>query len=210
MPRLRMRRGQAFTLVELLAVMAVMGIMLVLVAPAMNQILRGSNMTQSGQFVSDQLTLARQTAMTTGRTVQVRFYLLPVSSPGSATNYAAVQCFRMEENGTPTALTKMQSLLNRIIFASDATHSTILANTAPTVTGSSTLPAYGNQICPYVGFQYLRDGSTDLDPSQVATNGGWFVTLVDANKPIPAGGLPTNYYSVRVEPLTGHIRAFRP
>ena len=218
----------AFTLVEMLAVMAIMVIMLVLVVPVAGKLLRGSNLMQSGELVSDQLALARQSAIASNRTVQVRFYQLPIPSATGATNFCAMQTFRIEQSSQPasssssgspapivqvTPLTKLQALHTNVMFADDATHSTLLvppSTAVLSVNGTTKLPAYGNQSCPYVGFQYLPDGSTDLDPTVNSSNGGWFITLVNTDTAVPSVGRPTNFYALRVDPINGRVVAFRP
>lgn len=214
---MKVRRSSAFTLVEMLAVMGVIIVMLAVVVPAIGHALRGSNLTQSGEIVGDQLVLARQTATTSNRTVQVRFYQLPISSVNNGTgentkNYGAMQILRMEENGVATPITKIEALRQGVIFAPSSKHSTLI--TPPSgllsVSGKDKLPAYGNQDCAYVGFQFLPNGSTDLDPTVAASVGGWYLTLVEANLPVPADKAPTNFYTLRVEPLDGSVRLFRP
>jgi uncharacterized protein (TIGR02596 family) len=214
----------AFTLVEMLAVVGVISVILVLAVPAADQVLGGSNLTQSGQLVNDQLTLARQAAISSNRRVQVRFYQLPVASAGNSISFCAMQVFRVDDpinqgsaGTTPaalriTALTKLQTLHTGVIFANDGTHSTLLVPSGSavlSVTGSTNIPAYRNQLCPYVGFQYLPDGSTDLDPTANATQGGWFITLVPANRVIPSGQ-PANFCTLRVDPIGGRVQSFRP
>ncbi len=211
----RRRSGSihAFTLVELLVVIAVVGVLLALIVPAANQMMRGSNLTQSVELASDQLVLARQAAITSNRRVQVRFYQLPVACVNGANSFCAMQTFRIEETGHITALTKLQPLRANVMFASDAAYSTILhppGSAASTVTGTDQLPAYGNRSCSYVGFQYLPDGSTDLDPTVAATAGGWFITLVESNRAIPAGQPPANFGTLCVDPVSGHVRQLRP
>ncbi len=209
----RCRRG-AFTLVEMLVVMGIMVVLLALLAPAATTILSSSNLTQSGNKVSDQFVLARQMAIASNRRVQVRFYNLPVATVNGTTSYCAMQIFKVEENGTTTPLNKLQRLNNGIIFVTDSGNtvsprSTLLGTTV-SLNGTTTLAAYGNQACPYVGFQFLPDGSTDLDPTANSAAGGWLLTMVEGNKLVPATGPPVNFCTVRVDPINGRVQTFRP
>ena len=206
-------REDAFTLVEMLVVMAVIAVLIALVAPVTNGLLRGNLLTQSGETVADQIIAARQAALTNSRTVQVRFYKLPQNGAGAATNYTGVETVLLEENGQTRQVSKIEQLRNGIMFAADGTHSTLLVppgGALTTVSGTETLAGFGKQQCAYVGFQILPNGSTDLDPTAAADYGGWFVTLIDANKPVPASGTPNDYYTLRVEALDGHVQTFRP
>jgi uncharacterized protein (TIGR02596 family) len=195
---------------ELLAVVAIMGIVFAFVVPSVAPMLSGSNLTQSGDMVSGQLTFARQSAIASNRRVQVRFYNLPIAT--GTNSYSAVQIFRVEDSGSTTALTKLQVLRPNVVFAADTAHSTLLvppAGTVPSVSGTDRLAAYANKPCGYIGFQYLPDGSTDLNPTAAVSAGGWFVTLVPTNKPVP-NGQPPNFCSFQVDPINGWVQAFRP
>ena len=64
----------AFTLVEMLVVMAIIILLTALVAPSMSGIMRGSQLSQGGQMLQDQLALLRQQALSKDRKVEVRLY----------------------------------------------------------------------------------------------------------------------------------------
>lgn len=218
---MKLRRAGGFTLVELLVVMGIMVLLIAIVGPTAIQMLRGTNITQSGEMVSDQFVLARQTALTKNRPVEVRFYEVPIASADKSKNFAAMQSFRIEENGVATPVTKLQLLRDRIVFATDAEgtgddqlHSTLInppQNASLRIKGTEKLPVFPNEAeCKYVGFQFLPNGSADLDPTGASEAGGWFVTLVEANLKMPSNGRPKNFYTLRIEPLSGRVRFFRP
>ena len=56
-------RFSGFTLSELLVVLVIIGIIIGFTAPAFNSALHGSQLTQGAQMLSDQLVVARQTAL---------------------------------------------------------------------------------------------------------------------------------------------------
>ena len=206
---------------ELLVVLAIISVMLGLVVPAANTMLRGSQMTQGSQMVNDQLELARQTALSTNRTVEVRFYqFADPQTPGETTGspstgkYRALQLFEIQESGSAVALGKVQIVPPSIIIDSGATLSSIIGSgsaspAVPTLSGTQTvpIPRVGTQYNS-VAFRFLPDGSTNLSPT---SGNQWFVTLHnltdgDPVKPVP----PPNYYTVQVDATNGHIKNFRP
>ncbi len=63
----------AFTLIEMLVVVALMLIFLSLAVPAVSSVLAGVNLGRGGQQIADQIMLGRQNALTRNCSVEVRF-----------------------------------------------------------------------------------------------------------------------------------------
>src|SRR5688572_11545085 len=65
---------QGVTVVELLVVIGIIVILATLSAPAVNRVMRASQLTYAGSLLSDHLALARQTALSKNHNVEFRFY----------------------------------------------------------------------------------------------------------------------------------------
>ena len=211
-----MNLRSAFSLVELLVVMAIIGLLATFLAPAVSPILRGSRLTQAGDQVVAVLSLARQTALTTSHSVEVRFYQygdpeVPGESASSPTTgkYRAIQAFEYKDDGTATPVGKMAKLPLSIIIDAGATLSTLLKSTqAKTWTAADkqpTLPIVGASYnC--CAFRFLADGSTNLS----TTGTLWFLTLhnlIDGDiMPSP----PSNYTTIKIDPMNGSLKTYRP
>ena len=144
------RRG-AFTLVELIAVMAIIVILVGIVVPPVVSSLGGSQLTQATQQVMGQLASARQTALSKNRPVEIRLYKY-IDSGAATAQYRAYQTFVFNEDGTYTPADRVQKLPPSIIINSTSSltsfvgaadqnagdPSNSLAETAPTA--SNTLP----------------------------------------------------------------------
>ena len=147
-------RPQAFTLIEMIAVMAIAVILITLLVPATTQILGGSDLTQTNQLLTNQLALARQQALTQNHPVEVRFYQFAdtgagesVTSP-STWKYRAVQSFVISEAGTATPLGKLSRFPNTIIIDKGATLSTLLGNAQASASSSGAITAPARTSSP--------------------------------------------------------------
>jgi len=207
------RQHQAFTLVEMIAVVAIMAIMIALAVPAFVNILRASNLTNSSALLVDQLTAARQTALSRNRVVEVRFYKLPGELKGSATAFRAFRIFMYDEKvQNASAITATLKLSDGVILLEDQGFSTVLNKTSNSRTlspATDTLPGITGPIT-YQAFRFRSSGGTDLDPGGAPGPDKWFLTLKAETDP-SAGALPAhNFITAMIEPVSGRIRTFRP
>ena len=213
-------RPRAFSLVELLTVIAIISILAALSVTAFNQISRASKLAAAGQSLVDNLNLARQTAITRNRRVEVRIYQFPSSSSSSDNACRAIRLFLVQPAGDLLPLTKLIRFQEPVVLSdsgtnlpnSTSTTSTILApidisKNAPTdaTNNAAKWPVPGVATYQYVSFNFLPDGGTDLDPGK-----SWLATLMLANDPPIANSLPANYLTVRIDPVIGKITVFRP
>ncbi len=218
-PLLHPHRPDAFSLVELLVVMAIISVLMFLAIPAITGTVRGSQLTTAGNNLIEQLNLARQTAMTRNCEVEFRFYKVPdsgatVSSP--PTTYRIYQSYSLDENGQQTnAITKPIFLPDGVTISSTSTYSSLLpaspSNPPYSVSGTAagtSLGLYGPSSYNYMDFHFRANGSTDLNPNSSST---WFISLINEHdSSVGPTGLPNNFFTVQVDALSGHARSFRP
>ena len=216
-PRVRLggsRGGAAFTLTELLVVVAIIVVMTSLMGPTLNSALRGTALTQGADKVIGVLSMARQTAITKGQTVEVRFYsYVDRETPGDTGQYHALQAFSIDDAGNAVPLLKSQALPQTVVMATNSfganPSSTLLSLANPTAPSQVAIPRVKNSYtCS--SFRFYRSGSTDLLLRGADTN--WCVTVVNAADLLGAGAstLPKNYTTVVIDPYNGSLRTFRP
>ncbi len=232
---MKIPRSRAFTLIELVVVIAVIAIIASFTVPAVLTMLKGSSMTQASQLLVDQLALARQQALSKNTTVEVRFYRYgdPEIPGESAANpesgkFRAMQVFQVLPSGAAIPIGKVQQLPTSVIFSANLddpkqSFSSLFITeklvTQDKVSNDKTMPELPRGIkknYEFVAFRFQPDGSTDLAPtgSSASGVGVWFVTLHGiAEKPLKEGGNlrpPPNFFTVQIDPVNGTTRVYRP
>ena len=224
--------SQAFTLVEMLAVMTIVIILLAFIVPPAASILKGNELTQGSQNVSNQLGLARQQALTQNHPVEVRFYQYadPNVSSESVGNtatwkYRAIQSFVISERGVPTPLGKVERLPTTVIIDSGPTLSSLIGSAVTSGSGNGTttsggtagpvittapqtysIPAAGTNYNA-AAFRFYPDGSTNLSVGGVTA---WFFTMHHFQYGDPLPTPPPNFVTVQIDSSNGNLREFRP
>lgn len=201
---------QAFSLLELLIVMAILALLAVLTLPALSSSLQGIKITQGTQILIDQITLARQQALSKNRAVETRIYSFKdPSSPGSQKSYRAVQNFEIQDDGTAKPLEKMVRLPSGVILDSGSSLSPLLSSSR----AKQWLPTDPQISLPGISTDYdtrvivfRPNGYTDLP----AGGQSWFLTLHSENEGDSLSALPKNFSTVQIDPWTGRTSIFRP
>ena len=176
-------RNAAFSLIELLAVMAVIGMLATLSLVAMNGIREGRDLNQASSLVLDQLSLARQSALS--KNARVRWLI--ISAPDSRNGDPAAFRRTQLELFSPAARA-WQPLGRAITFPTailaDPKNSTnILTNSAAGATNAVT---------------FLANGRPDLNPNNVFS-----LTLSGARN-------TNNFITIQLDPVSGRCRTFQP
>jgi uncharacterized protein (TIGR02596 family) len=201
MKRLASRKSQAFSLVEMLAVIAIIGVLAALIVPAVKGLMTASQLAQGTDFVMGQLKYAKQVALSENKVIEVRFYKYS-DMPGTAANMRALQLWRNNPDGTRTPLDRMYRLPGHVIVSSIPEFTTVGADLSPTPSETLTQLPSGYQ---FKAFQFRPDGSTTL------AAGSNFLTLVNENDVVKKPTqIPSNFSTIQIEVLTGAVSLFRP
>jgi len=204
----RRRRVRAFTLAELLTVIAILIFLFAFLTPAIGPLLNSSSINTAGSMVVDEFNLARQVALARNRNVEVRFYRLE-SESGDDRQFRAFRSFLTDGDDPAKAepLSKVRYLPRAVIFAPQTNFSPLLNGGSPgLITGQEALPQ-ATSATPYVGFLFRSSGGTSLSPPDEL----WYVTLHGETAPKTAAtGLPSNYFTIQVDPVTGRVRSYHP
>ncbi len=232
-------KNRAFSLLELIVVIMIIGIIAAFTLPAASTILRGSQLSQASQIVTDQFSLARQTALAKNRSVEVRLIkFTDPEVPSDSGAYRAIQTLVVLQPGSDFPVDpakpgqeilvpngKAELLAQSVVMDDDVLSSLIKdASAIPnipakvaTASGNDPkLPRKVNQNYSYAAFRFLPDGSTNLPPTSamVGANGTWCVTVLNMNDEdrikVDPAKKPANFFTLQVDPVTGKIKGYRP
>ncbi len=209
------RTGPAgFSLVELLAVIAIIALLAVLVTPAINSISSGTSLTVSAATVTDTLNLARQTALSKNRPVEVRFLKVPAVNRTVADGagnfvYRAIALYQISD-ADPMELSRIIYLQPNIQLADSDTFGTLIKYLPVSTMPVRAIDPSGTTFS-YSYFQFRPDGSTNLSPQAPTASGdAWHMMIYSANSPPQGSTPPKNYITLQLDPLTGRTRTFQP
>ena len=209
------RVRSAFTLVELLVVVAIIIVLVTLIVPPITSLMGSYALTSSSRDMVGQLVLGRQTALAKGTPVQVRVYELPAynaSLTATPSVYRGIECFvegpAVVNSGSTTVpltpVTKPIIFNNLVTVLNDATRSTLLTLT-PTAAVSTdpSLPGYKLNY-QYINFHFKPGSQTDL------TTAANTLALVLQNAPLTANGFPSNFFLLKINAFNGTMQSYQP
>jgi uncharacterized protein (TIGR02596 family) len=205
-------RRRAFTLLELLVVMAVAGILLSLVLPVFQSMGDAAKIKQAASCVVDQIDAARQWAEVNGATVQVRLLMAPGQS-----NYTGIQIWSGDEK---LILDKPVGLPEGVAIVADPSLSPMLdrmcTGEMPGTESSHSESRWAGGR--FAAFRVRPSGAIELAPPSSSTPRSrvyssnprselYFTVAPDR----PTGGeVPANYATIQLNPDTAHPLLYRP
>ena len=202
----------AFSLIELLVVLGIVGLLVTLTLPALTGIMGGSKVGLATETVAGALSSARQLATTRNREVQFRLITMknPTFFAGSADEIRAIQILEVVD-GVLRPLGRPRILPEGVIVGK-APAMNSLAELPALAAGSSDSRISGiGTGYSYQFFQFRPDGSLDLKTRLPSPSGGkYFLTLFDEKVPPSGNTPPPNFATILLEPATGSYTVYRP
>ena len=191
---------KAFTLIELLVVLLIVISIMAMTTPAVSSLLESLSLSTAGQTLVGQIDLARQTASTSGQTLQVRLLRLGTSAVG----YDAIQIGRIDLKNNWIPLGRLARLPRSAVISENKANVSPLLAAENLVTGS--MSAGGVSNAPFVAFSIRPSGV--VEPATAAMT-SFFLGIVpsrawDSTSP------PANFVFVQINPETGNTLIYRP
>lgn len=190
----------AFSLLELLVVMAIILFLGALAKPAINSLQESNSLSSAGQILVGQIDLARQTASTSGQTIQVRLLQLGTSDAG----YNAVQIGRTDVNNNWMALGRLARFPGTAVVSEDKTNVSPLLATPDLETGTMNVGGFSN--VSYAAFGIRPSGVVEPAASDMSS---FFLGIV-LWRAGNSDSVPANFVFVQINPETGNPLIYRP
>ena len=201
-------------------VVAIIGIMIAIAVPLVGGYPESRQLSAEADNIESQIAYARLVAVSSGKPVELRFYLAPVvetRSMGSDEYYRSSQVLIRDEQGRYRPDGRAQKFGGKTIVLDDPTYSSIMASEPQPPDPNAT--AVQNRAVArrsYQAIRFLPDGSTNLG------RGGdeyWTLTLVNWDPSLSSSGSAPrlgpgekfpNFVTIQIDPFTAKIRRYEP
>jgi uncharacterized protein (TIGR02596 family) len=202
-------RRAGFSLIELIVVISIIALLTLLIVPAFNSLGRASQLTTATGSILDELNLARQTALTRNRVVEVRFYSLP-DAVDPALAFRALRTFISDESGDQLSpLGGLKALPVGSVILDDLKFSTLLSETTRPRKASEVEDLPNAPATPYKSIRFRPTGGVELS-AFTSTNDNWFLTIKNERDPGYPDRPADNFATIQLDPVTGRARPLRP
>jgi len=205
---------RAFTLMEMLVVITVIGVLFAFSAPQLFSLIQASSITSAGSLLRNKLSQAQQIALSKNVDVEVRFFKFSDESAAALDEeIRGFQFFQYDDEGVEQPVSQFFRMQAPVVISTNSKLSTLLqagsGGNSP-MKGKYEIPrssGMGKESADYVSFRFRPDGSTDL-PGKSPGNDTWHITLVKEGS--DTGRAPDNFYTVQVDSYNGKITEYRP
>jgi uncharacterized protein (TIGR02596 family) len=208
---------RAFTLIEMMVVVALIALITAAVTPMVFGTLVSTRLASAGETLSGQISLAHQMAVSRNYAVEVRFYEYEdPEAPGSGSAFRALAILRASKAGSATGelntqLTDTYYLPAGIAIGSTKSMSPLLSGNLLKAEADREKIIKRSNNARYKAFQIRPDGTTSLEslmegyyPSKC------YVTLGDEREVMDDQKVPKNFFAVQIDPATGRTTTHRP
>lgn len=212
----------AFSLVEMMVVLTVVGVLMAFAAPNVFSLVQASTLSNEGNILRNQLTFAQQNAVSKNSDVEVRFFKWADKASAQTTpTFSAFQLYQYNSTGEMVPISsffriKAPSALNERLStllkpgqgtAQDRKYGFVAPHEGQALTPSGA--GISAEQTDYVAFRFRPDGSTDLPP-RAPGDETWYLMLVQGEGAALNSNLPRNYVCLQVNPYNGVVTEFRP
>jgi len=209
----RRNRRTAFSLVEMLAVIAVIGLIAATTAPMLFSTMKANRLSAAGEEIVNRISYAQQLAVSRNHEIELRFYhYVDPEDPASKDHYRATLIAQPAPD--PEAPGKVETIVlsdlsflrNGIVVANSETLSPIFTEVERTDTADADRRIIASNAS-YKTIRFFPDGSCDLT---VKINESYLTVVEERDLEISGGGIPKNFFAIQVDHYTSRSTTYRP
>lgn len=204
--RIPHQAASAFTLVEIVVVVALVVMLFSFAAPYTLSAIQSSSLTSAGDTLMQKLSLAQQKASTENRPVGLDFYYYKKDDIQACHAVQLVSYDPATNLATPLEQPTYWSE-GRVVLVDGPLSPMFSSGTTVTSTGAATLPPFQQLGATFNRVIFYPNGSTSLKvPLRTA-----YLTLISTKNYMPGlATAPPNFYTVQIDPVTGRGHSYRP
>jgi uncharacterized protein (TIGR02596 family) len=219
-------RRRAFTLVEVLIVIALIAMILFLTVPGLKDVMKGTKLTSAADQIIGDLNLARQTAIKESMPVEVRFYKF-FDPAQKEQRFGAYQCFKLAQDlNSPSDYTtdripkpifeKVKSIPQGVVLVESEQWSPLMTDESMKKDENrervrGLIAGERDTEAEYRSFMISPEGETSLDRTGAKQ---WYLTLVTEAEyqiaPDPTALRPKNFVMLQIDAFTANVRRYQP
>ena len=200
------RLSRAFTLVEVVIVVALVSMLFVVAAPYTMGALQAASLTSAGDTLMQKLAQAQQRASTENRPIGMDFYYYTLNDIPGCHAIQMVSYDPASNVGTPVEPPVFWSE-GRAVLIEGELSPMFATNVLPATTGPVTHEPFKRLEATFRRVILYPNGSTSL---RIPLREAYLTLISTKNYQKDLATPPPNYYTVQIDPVTGRGHSYRP
>lgn len=199
-------RSRAFSLVEMIVVVAIVSMLFAVAAPYTFSVIQAASLSSSGDTLMQKISQAQQRATSENRPIGLDFFYY---NKDEIKGCHAVQLISYD--AASNAATPLEPPVywseGRVVLVEGVLSPMFSTNVQPIYTGMAAQEPFKKLGATFYRVVFYPDGSTSL---KVPLRAAYLTLVATKNYQQDLATAPPNYYTVQIDPVTGRGHSYRP